>query len=334
MKGVFIMQNKPIIYQPGVVPQEIYSGVPSFMGLPVAKTAEDVKNFDFAVMGVPWEGGCTYGGFSSCVVAPKTFRGVSTRYTGYLPDYDIDTFDYMTACDYGDTVVQNGNYDLTFANMREKFGEIIDAGAIPITFGGDHSISYPMISEMAKRHKKRVGVIHFDAHLDTMPSFGDDLYSRCSPFNRLYQDENFDSTKIVHIGIRGPRNHPQERREAEKYGATVIPAMEIKKNGYEATIKKALEIASKDTDMIYVTICSDVLDASANPQGPVDPCGLTSFEMAMMVNECGRAGANAFDFVEIYPETCGTQMSAHTGVWMALYFMNGLAARKAGKVQK
>lgn len=79
------------------------------MGLPVAKTAEDVKNFDFAVMGVPWEGGCTYGGFSSCVVAPKTFRGVSTRYTGYLPDYDIDTFDYMTACDYGDTVVQNGN---------------------------------------------------------------------------------------------------------------------------------------------------------------------------------------------------------------------------------
>ena len=177
MKGVFIMQNKPIIYQPGVVPQEIYSGVPSFMGLPVAKTAEDVKNFDFAVMGVPWEGGCTYGGFSSCVVAPKTFRGVSTRYTGYLPDYDIDTFDYMTACDYGDTVVQNGNYDLTFANMREKFGEIIDAGAIPITFGGDHSISYPMISEMAKRHKKRVGVIHFDAHLDTMPSFGDDLYS-------------------------------------------------------------------------------------------------------------------------------------------------------------
>lgn len=151
------MQNKPIIYQPGVVPQEIYSGVPSFMGLPVAKTAEDVKNFDFAVMGVPWEGGCTYGGFSSCVVAPKTFRGVSTRYTGYLPDYDIDTFDYMTACDYGDTVVQNGNYDLTFANMREKFGEIIDAGAIPITFGGDHSISYPMISEMQNAIKKGWG---------------------------------------------------------------------------------------------------------------------------------------------------------------------------------
>lgn len=328
-RGYLIMQTKPIIYQPGFVPAELYSGVPSFMGMPVAHTPEEVKSFDFAVMGVPWEGGCTYGGFSSCVISPKTVRAVSTRYTGYLPDYDLDIFDYMTTCDYGDIPVQNGNYELTFSEMRKKFGEIIDAGAIPITFGGDHSISYPMISEMAKRHKKRVGVLHFDAHLDTMPSFGDDLYSRCSPFDRLYQDENIDPTKVVHIGIRGPRNHPQERKEAKKYGATVITGMEIKKNGYEASVQKAIEIASKDTDVLYVTVCSDVLDAASNPQGPVDPCGLTSFELAMMLHACGEAGANAFDFVEIYPETCGPQPSAHTAVWMSLYFMNGLAGRKA-----
>lgn len=197
----------------------------------------------------------------------KRSAAISTRYTGYLPDYDIDTFDYMTACDYGDTVVQNGNYDLTFANMREKFGEIIDAGAIPITFGGDHSISYPMISEMAKRHKKRVGVIHFDAHLDTMPSFGDDLYSRCSPFNRLYQDENFDLPRSCTYRNQRTRNSSAGKKRSRKIRSYCHSAMEIKKNGYEATIKKALEIASKDTDMIYVTICSDVLDASANPQG-------------------------------------------------------------------
>ena len=181
------------------------------MGMPTAKTAEELKQYDFAVMGVPFEGGCTYGGFSSCVVAPKTIRSVSTRYVGYLPDYDFDTFDYMSCCDYGDIPIQNGSYEYSFASMRKGIGEILDAGCVPITFGGDHSISYPLISELCARHKKRVGVLHFDAHLDTMPAFGDDLYSRCSPFNRLYGDENFDSTKIVHIGIRGPRNHHQER---------------------------------------------------------------------------------------------------------------------------
>ena len=90
---------------------------------------------------VPFEGGCTYGGFSSCVVAPKTIRSVSTRYVGYLPDYDFDTFDYMSCCDYGDIPIQNGSYEYSFASMRKGIGEILDAGCVPITFGGDHSIS-------------------------------------------------------------------------------------------------------------------------------------------------------------------------------------------------
>ena len=140
------------------------------MGMPTAKTVEELKQYDFAVMGVPFEGGCTYGGFSSCVVAPKTIRSVSTRYVGYLPDYDFDTFDYMSCCDYGDIPIQNGSYEYSFASMRKGIGEILDAGCVPITFGGDHSISYPLISELCARHKKRVGVLHFDAHLDTMPA--------------------------------------------------------------------------------------------------------------------------------------------------------------------
>ncbi len=133
-----------------------------------------------------------------------------------------------------DTRVENGNYDFSFRVMQEKIGEIYDANAMPIVFGGDHSISYPLITELAKRHKKRVGIIQFDAHMDNMPAFGDDLYSRCSPFHRLYENEDI----VVHLGIRGPRNHPNEAA-AKEYGATVITAIEVKKNGYEAAVKKA-----------------------------------------------------------------------------------------------
>ena len=69
---------------------------------------------------------------------------------GYLPDYDFDTFDYMTCCDYGDVPIQNGSYEFSFASMRKGIGEILDAGCVPITFGGDHAISYPLISELCK----------------------------------------------------------------------------------------------------------------------------------------------------------------------------------------
>jgi len=324
------METRPIIYAPAPNPQ-IYSGVSTYLGLPAAKTAEDLKNYDFAVLGVPWEGGCTIGGFSSCQLAPKDIREVSVRYTGYLPEWDIDTFDTMTCCDRGDVAVHNGNYEFTFEKIRKAYGELLDAGNIPIVFGGDHGITYPMVQVLAQRHKKRVGVIHFDAHLDNYPSFGDDPYARCSPFSRLYQDENMDPTKIVHIGIRGPRNHPQERKEAKKYGANVITAKDVKEMGYKAAIKKALELAKKDTDVLYVTVCSDVVDGAANPNGPIDPCGLSSFEVGMMINECGAAGACSFDFVEIYPEATGPHICSHTANFFALYFMNGVAR---GRMEK
>lgn len=50
---------------------------------------------DAVVTGVPWEGGCTIGGYSSCTEGPKAIRSVSIRYTGYLPDFDLDAFDYL-----------------------------------------------------------------------------------------------------------------------------------------------------------------------------------------------------------------------------------------------
>ena len=221
-----------------------------------------------------------------------------------------------------------GNYEFTFGEIRKKVGEIYDAGAVPIILGGDHGIAYPTISELAKRHPGKVGVLHFDAHLDNYSNFGDDPYSRCSPFYQLYNDPNMDPTKIVHIGIRGPRNHQEEFNNAKKYGANVILCREIKKNGWEASIKKAIELASKDTEVMYVTICADSLDAAFMPQGPQDMGGLTSFELLMMVHEAGLAGARALDFVEIYPDAYSLQPASHVGCWLALYFLNGVAERR------
>ena len=290
--------SKPTIYDPNFLPTNIYSGVPTFLNLPVLENKQDLAQMDVAVMGVPWEGGCTIGGYSSCTDGPKSIRSASIRYTGYLPDFDLDCFSQLKAGDYGDIAVQNGNYEFTFGEIRKKVGEIYDAGAVPIILGGDHGI------------------------------FGDDPYSRCSPFYQLYNDPNMDPTKIVHIGIRGPRNHQEEFNNAKKYGANVILCREIKKNGWEASIKKAIELASKDTEVVYVTICADSLDAAFMPQGPQDMGGLTSFELLMMVHEAGLAGARALDFVEIYPDAYSLQPASHVGCWLALYFLNGVAERR------
>lgn len=60
-------------------------------------------------------------------------------------------------------------------------------------------------------------------------------------------------------------------------------------------------------------------------------CGLTSYELAMMVHEAGLAGAKGFDFVELYPDTNSLQTAAHVACWMALYYLNGLAENMKNK---
>ena len=63
-----------------------------------------------------------------CEMATKTIRTASVRYSGFLPELDIDIFDHLSGGDYGDTAVRNGDYDFTFAAMGQRYGEILDAG--------------------------------------------------------------------------------------------------------------------------------------------------------------------------------------------------------------
>lgn len=322
------MENKPVCYVPERVIPEIYSGTPTFLGLPKIESKEDLAQYDIVTMGVPWEGICTWGSYTDCELATKTVRAASARYGGYLLDYDIDIFDHFTGGDYGDCPVQNGNYETTFQAMKEKYGEILDAGKFPVVFGGDHSISNPLIEVFARKHKGKIGVIHFDAHMDNMPSFGEEKLARCSPFYRVYEMENIDSRNIVHIGVRGPRNHPDGLKNAARHNATVITGMDIKLNGWRQAIERAIAVAGDGTEAIYVTVCSDILDIANNPGGPPDPCGMTSFELAMMLHACGQAKTEAFDYVEIYPLEDKANVSSHTAVWMTLHLLAGVAKRK------
>ena len=93
--------SKPTIYDPAFLPNNIYSGVPSWLNLPVLENESELSSMDAVVTGVPWEGGCTIGGYSSCTEGPKAIRSVSIRYTGYLPDFDLDAFDYLKVGDFG-----------------------------------------------------------------------------------------------------------------------------------------------------------------------------------------------------------------------------------------
>ncbi len=328
INGKRIPPRRPQCFVPCSEYNHIYQGVPAFLGLDAVKANEGLQEYDAAILGIPWEGPVTWGGPSGCELSPKLIREASLRYGGYLPEFDYDLFDYMNVCDCGDVPVVPGDNEATRQSIKNNVLAIAKQDAVPIIFGGDHSTTFPAVEALAQLHPGKVGLIHLDAHLDNMETYGDETLTRCCPFHRIYENENMDNSKIIHMGIRGPRSNGKQMAYAREAGATVMTSFEIKRKGIDFALKKALEIAAEDTEAVYVTVCSDILDVAFNPGGPPDLNGLSSYELSNLLYGFASSGIAAFDFVEIYPFNDSISVSAHTAAWMAIYVLSGLAQHK------
>jgi guanidinopropionase len=89
-----------------------------------------------------------------------------------------------------------------------------------------------------------------------------------------------------------------------------------------------MDIAYRGTKAVYVTICSDVIDAAYNPGGPADFDGLNPHELFYALHQLGRKGFKGLDFVEVYPLADMNGFSAHLTVWVIIHALVGMACKK------
>jgi len=325
------MQDIPMIPNRKASLPRIYGDTPTFLGTPIATSPADIRKADVVIMGVPWEGTITWGTYSGCELAPKAIRHAAARYGGYLPEYDIDSLSVLKVADAGDVQIDPSSPSRTMAMVRAKAAEIYGGKAVPITFGGDHSFTPAIIEALSDHVKGNIGIVHFDAHLDNMKSFNkEDAFPRCGPIYRLAQLPKVKTANIVQIGIRGPRNAPSEGAFAKKIGATVFTIRDIRRLGMDKTVERAIDIAYRGAEAVYVTVCSDVIDAAYNPGGPIDFDGLAPHDLFSALYALGEKGIAGLDFVEIYPLSDRNNVSAHLAAWAVVYALVGMAAgRKA-----
>ncbi|MFD2705696.1 MULTISPECIES: agmatinase family protein [Salibacterium] len=306
----------------------VYGNTPGFLH---SKKVNDAEEVDAVIYGVPWEGGVTWGDYTSCELGPKSMRLASGRYSGFLPELDfIDVFDHLSLGDIGDVTINWNDSEETMGRITDfTRNHLWNKDVFPIGLGGDHSITYPIIKGLVEEQGKKVGIIHLDAHYDNMPAHGNEKYARNTPFARLYELEGVRNESLIHSGIHGPRNKPEAGRYAKDAGAVTITTRDIREAG--SIYEMADEIyrqASTDVDVVYLTICSDVLDFAFNPGGPPDANGLTSYELLTLIHEFGKKGLAGMDFVEVYPETDVNRFSAHTASNIILYVLAGEAKRR------
>lgn len=306
----------------------VYGDTPSFLGVPVLDYKKPAAGYDVMIAGVPWEGTVTWGSFTGCELAPRSIRHASARYGGFLPEYEIDLFDHLTLGDIGDIPVHPNAPAETMRNVHAAMQRIYRNQSIPFVLGGDHSFTPEIIRALAERDEGRIGIIHLDAHLDNAKSFGSDQFARCGPIHRISQIPQVRKESIVHLGIRGPRNSPTQYEYAQSMGARVITTREVRERGMSAVTEEAIRIAHHETRHVFVTICSDCIDAGYNPGGPADFNGLLPSELLPALHQIGAAGISGLDYVEVYPGQDPQGYSSHLAAWAMIYALSGMAQRK------
>ncbi len=171
---------------------------------------------------------------------------------------------------------------------------------LPIVLGGDHSITLPAFKGLHKHGNGKIGLIHFDTHMDTADNYGGQKISNCTQITRIAELERVDPKNIVQIGHRNYLNPRDEKINAEKMGITTFYVWDVFKRGIEDVTKEAIEIAKKGTDALYLTVDIDVLDAAYAPATSVpSPGGISSRQLIEGVRLVAMAGVDGLDLVEV-----------------------------------
>jgi len=300
-----------------VVPR--FSGLATFARLP---RLDEVTRAEIAVVGIPFDAGASYR--PGARFGPAHIRESSRLLRPYNPSQDASPFVLAQVVDAGDIAVNPFNIELAVRQIEEGVDELLEAGMRLVTLGGDHTIAYPILKALHKKHGP-ITVIHFDAHLDTWDTYFGAPLTHGTPFRRASEDGFIDLESCLHVGIRGPLYASTDLSDDKKLGFEVLTSIDMDKLGVEGVIKRMLSrVGSKP---VYVSIDVDVLDPAFAPgTGTPEMGGLSSREMLALLRSLETVNVIGADIVEVSPQYDNAQITGIAAAHMA-YELITLMAR-------
>nr|WP_074457439.1 agmatinase [Candidatus Synechococcus spongiarum] len=250
-----------------------FAGINTFLKAPYLEDVHQVGCHDVAVMGVPHDSGTTYR--PGTRFGPQGIRQMSALYTPYNYEMGVDLREQITLCDVGDIFTLPGSNEKSFDQISKGVAHVFASGAFPIILGGDHSIGFPTLRGICRHlgHHK-VGIIHFDRHVDTQETDLDERMHTC-PWFHATNMVHAPAHNLVQLGIGGwqvPRPGVKVCRERN---INVLTVTDITEMGLDAAARFAVERASDGTDCVYISFDIDCIDAGFVPgTGWPEPGGL------------------------------------------------------------
>ena len=288
-----------------------FSGIPTFMRLPhVALEDPKFSAVDIGLIGVPWDGGTT--NRPGARHGPRQLRDLSTMIRARHPVSKIVPFDVVNCADLGDVAINPAGLADSLGRVTRHYERLKTGGVRPLTAGGDHLISLPILRALAQDGP--IGMVHFDAHTDLFDSyFGGFEYTHGTPFRRAIEEGLLDPRRVIQIGIRGTQYDGADIEWGRAQGVTIIEIEEFFGRGVDDVMAQARDVVG--TAPVYVSYDIDFVDPAFAPgTGTPEIGGPNTFQAQQVVRHLAGLDIVGADLVEVSPPFDASGGTAWVGV--------------------
>jgi agmatinase len=247
---------------------------------------DDFEQSEFVIIGIPDESQ-SHALRKGTEEAPFKIRQISNLHDSYKRNGKISLGRPFQGSEK--KVHDFGN--ITRSEIENIYDKISTSSKIPISIGGDHSITQQIVNTMAKRYGK-ISLIYFDAHPDFVSSI-------TNYYGSVVNDvlSNIEIASSVEIGIRTPEQ--DELDNIKKYNLQVITPFDIREQGIKQI---ANSILSRLGDKVYISFDMDCVDPAYAPGVSVPvPMGLNSTDAVYLLKEIAKNGIVGMDIMEVCP---------------------------------
>ncbi|SEN00048.1 agmatinase [Palleronia pelagia] len=271
-----------------------FGGPATMMRLPAQ---QDAAGLDACFVGVPMDIGTS--NRPGTRLGPRQIRDESRMIRPYNMATGAAPFDRMQVADIGDVPINTFDLKKSVEIIAQHYRGILGQGAVPLTLGGDHTLTWPILRAIRERHGP-VALVHVDAHADINEHmFGETVAHGC-PFRRAWEEDCLQNDKVFQIGLRGTGYAPEDFDWGRDKGWTVVQAEECWMKSLAPLMAQVRETVGDAP--VYLSFDIDSLDPAFAPgTGTVELGGLSTWQALEIVR--GMAGLNLVgaDLVEVSP---------------------------------
>jgi guanidinobutyrase len=264
------------------------------MRLP-ACTLED--QLDVGFIGVPLDIGTS--NRPGARLAPRQIRDESRMLRPYNMATRAAPFDSLKIADLGDVAINTFNLEKSVAIIESYYDRVLEAGTIPLTMGGDHTIALPILRAMRRKHGP-VGLVHVDAHADVNDTMFGERIAHGTPFRRAVEEGLLDCQRVVQIGLRGTGYAADDFDWPRQQGFRVVPAEECWHRSLAPLMEEVRQKVAGGP--VYISFDIDGLDPAYAPgTGTVEIAGLTVPQALEVIRGLKGLPIVGGDLVEVSP---------------------------------